>query len=509
MTHADTPVLVGVGQRTVKGEPLTSLSRPLDLMQAAAHDAAKDAGLTPATLEQLDTLAVVKSFREPTPNSPASLCRRLGCHGARPWLVPDGGNAPQYLVNHFFEAIARGEAKFVLLTGAEAMDNARRLIKSGTKPHWSETPLEPPGQWLYPPKPMWTAHEQAHGIWLAAHVYPLFECALRAHEGQSLTTHQRQMGELFAAFSSVAAEHPHAWFPTAHDAETIAAPSPSNRFVGWPYTKLMNAMNQINQSAALLLTSVGNARTLGIPADRWVFLHGCADTSERWFVSDRLDYHSSPAMAAMGRAACGMAGVTIDEIEYLDLYSCFPSAVSIGRNALGMKPSDSRPLTVTGGLPYHGGAGNNYSMNAIATMAERLREHPGQLGLVTANGGYLSKHSAGIYAARPPAGRSRWRRPDPGSYQPDLEQPPSPTLVEAPEGRARIETYTVTFGRDGKPQTGIVIGRLGESDDPMAPRFLANTPRDETLLLSMTQAEFVGHRGRVKAGGDINLFDPD
>jgi acetyl-CoA C-acetyltransferase len=268
----------------------------------------------------------------------------------------------------------------------------------------------------------------------------------------------------------------------------------------------MCAMNQINQSACLLLTNVAHARASGVPEDRWVYLHGAAEVQDIWHVSDRSDYAASPAMTLMGERALAQASLDISDIDCFDLYSCFPSAVAIGRDALGIQADDPRPLTVTGGLPYHGGAGNNYSMNAIAAMAERLRGNPSAFGMVTANGGYLTKHSAGIYSTQPTEGE--WRREPPASYQHRIETLARPKLIAAPNGEATIETYTVTYGRDGAPGRGIIIGRLGAHDDPAAPRFLANAPDDADLLSAMTKQDFIGAEGAVVQDGGINRFIP-
>lgn len=500
-----TPILIGVGQKTVRDEPLDALTRPMDLMQASAEAAAADAGLTPAALTGVDKLVVVKSFREPMRNSPARLATRIGAEGAQSWLTPDGGNAPQYLVNRFAEEIAEGKARMVLLAGAEAMDNGRRLVKSGVKPDWRE-PCEGEAELLYPDREMSTQYELDHGVWLASDVYPLFENALRGRYGRSIAEHQLAMGKLFARFTDVAAEQPGAWYPIRRTAEEIAEATPENRYVGWPYTKFMNAMNQINQGAALLLTSVGEAKRLGVPEDRWLYLHGAADATDIWHMSDRVDYCTSAAVKVMGERALAMAGKSIDDIDYFDFYSCFPSAVEIVRDELGLAEDDARPLTVTGGLPYHGGAGNNYSMNAIAIMADKLREECGKFGMVTANGGFLTKHAAGVYSTEPTA--PGWRREDPASYQSAIVDRARPDLVEAPEGEGVIETYTVSFGRSGEPRRGIVIGRLGDGSDPMAPRFLANTPDDAGLMTAMTKEDFLGRAGVVARDDKLNVFRP-
>ena len=508
MPHPRTPILVGVGQVTQKQDGLEGLSSPMDLMVDATWAACEDAGIGRERLSGVDTLVVVRSFREPMANSAEVLADRVGAANAAQWMMPNGGNGPQYLVNRYAEAIARGEARFCLFSGAEAMDNGRRLVKAGVTPDW-DVPARSERRYLVPDKKMSMDIEDAHGLMIPSNAYPCYENALRGHYGESIAEHQQVMGELFAKFTDVAATHPQAWYPIARSAEEIATATPKNRYVGWPYTKFMNAMNQINQSATLLLTSVEHARQLGIAEEKWIYLHGCADASELWHMLDRENYHSSVAIRTMGAEALRMAGRSMDEIDFIDLYSCFPSAVQIARDELGIDKRDPRPLTITGGLPFHGGAGNNYVMNSIASMVDVLRANSGKYGLVTANGGYLTKHSAGIYSTAPTAASQcgeagvPFERRDPAEYQAEIDATPHPDIEERPEGRARIETYTVLFGREGAPEGAIVIGRDGNER-----RFCAVTPKDEALLSAMTEEDFLGRAGTVTASESVNLFSP-
>jgi len=286
---------------------------------------------------------------------------------------------------------------------------------------------------------------------------------------------------------------------------------PENRMVCFPYPKLMNAIIETDQAAALIVTGSETARELGIPEERWVYLWGCGEAKDKWFVSERVNYFTSPGMKAAMQRSLGMAGLTVNDIEAFDLYSCFPSAVQLGLEALGLKPDDPRPITVTGGLPYAGGPGNNYVGHAIAAMVERLRERRHDpstgaaaplrtgFGMVTGNGWFVTKHSAGVYSARRPS--KPWKRTDPEVDQAHVDAQGSPEFVEtAPAAggqgsEALVETYTVAFDREGEPEQGIVIGRLGA--DGTGERFFANTEADRELLWSMTREEFVGQRGRV------------
>jgi acetyl-CoA C-acetyltransferase len=265
----------------------------------------------------------------------------------------------------------------------------------------------------------------------------------------------------------------------------------------------MNAIIDVDQAAALLVTSVAEAQRLKIPEENWVYLWGCADATDHWFFTERENYFTSPAIEAMGKRAFEMSGTSVADIDYFDLYSCFPSAVQISRDMLGIPKGDPRPLTVTGGLPYFGGPGNNYVGHSIAAMTEKLRANRGRIGLVTANGWYVTKHSAGIYSTDPP--RRAWERTDPKLDQKAIDARPKPEFINEPSGDATIETYTVMHNRDGAPESAIVIGRDSENR-----RFMANTATDRQTLETMVKQEMVGAKGRVSgaASGDTNVFTP-
>ena len=158
--------------------------------------------------------------------------------------------------------------------------------------------------------------------------------------------------------------------------------------------------------------------------------------------------------AALGAAAC-----TLDDIRHLDCYSCFPIAVTSIAEPLGLPLDGSRPLTLTGGLPFFGGPGNNYSMHAIATVVERLRHDASAKGLIVANGGYLSKHSAGVYAAQAP---QRWSPTDAQRLAVELAGKGQVSVNEEASGSATIESCAAIWQK-GVPADGFVVARMREN----------------------------------------------
>jgi acetyl-CoA C-acetyltransferase len=413
-----------------------------------------------------------------------------------------GGNTPQQVVNLLCEKIARGETELGLAVGAEFLGSLMKRVKMGVGfEGYGDDEQDEPLR-IGDGRPGVTPYEAVHGLNFPTNTYPLFENALRAQEGRSIADHNRRMGELFAPFTKVAAANPYSWFPTERTVEELITVDDNNRMVSFPYPKYLNAIIQVDQSAGVLIASVKKARELGVPEDKWVFLHGCADASDLWYPLERQNFHSSPAMRLTGKRALEMADIDLDDVSVIDLYSCFPVAVEVGARELGLPLDDPRGFTVTGGLPYFGGPGNNYAMHSIAEMMQRLRARPGEYGLCTANGWFLTKQSTGIYSTNRVEGR--WEREDPKVIQRQIDALPHPEIVEAPEGPATIETYTVVHSREGY-RGGIVIGR-----DAQDRRFVAVTPEDEATLRSLEEREGVGRAGTVTRhpDGKRNLFVP-
>lgn len=509
--HPRTPVLIGGGQKTYRKTPCPG---PRAMVREAAEAAAADAGVPVAALSGTDMIAIVGftidapglARRMPVPrmaNPPAALAEDLGARPRTAFYTHMGGNTPQALVNLASERIARGEADLVVLAGAEFLGSLTKRAAAGEDLSiYGGGPETPPERWG-DDRPGCTDQESAHGLDFPANTYPLFENALRAKLGRSLDAHQQAMGRLFARFNAVAADNPLAWFPTRRTAEEIAKEGPDNRMVGFPYTKFLNAVMQVDQSAAVILASTEMADRLGVAAGKRVYLHGCSDATEIWNPIDRPDLAASPAIRMCARKALGMAGISMGDIALMDIYSCFPSAVEIAFRELGVAEDDPRAPTVTGGLPYFGGPGNNYVMHSIAEMLTRLRGSPGAKGLVTANGWFLTKHAMGVYSTEPPA--TLFEREDPKSYQKEIDALEKPPIVLEPTGPARIETYTVVHGRD-KPRMALIIGRDGEGR-----RFVANTPDDPETLADLSAREGVGRTGTVRSteGGMKNIFTPD
>ncbi|HET9691740.1 MAG TPA: hypothetical protein VFP61_11345 [Acidimicrobiales bacterium] len=447
-----TPVIVGVGQVS---QPDLPAPEPVELIAQAARRAADDAG-APGLLSRLDSVRVVGLLSQRYADPAALVAGIVGAAPRQTVRTTMGGNTPQALLNRTCAQIAAGELDVALLGGAESWRTRSWYRKRGEKPPWRTQPEgTEPSEVFGAELAMASPEEEGVGLRMPVQFYPMFETALAIDAGRTGPDQQAVAAALWARFAAVAAANPYAAIRTAPDAATIATPGLDNRVIGYPYTKLMCSNNAVDQAAALLVCSVEAAEAAGVARDRWVFLHSGAGASDEVDVIRRDRLAASPAIRAVGRATLGLAGAGVDDLVLVDLYSCFASAVQVAAAELGLGARDQ--LTVTGGLTFAGGPWNDYVTHSIATMVAALRERPGELGLVTANGGHLTKHAAGVYGTEPPAGGVRIA--DGADVQAEVDRTPPRAVDPAHRGPAALEAFTVVHDRAGEPEVAFAYGR--------------------------------------------------
>lgn len=501
MAKGAIPVLVGVGQITDHWDGTAEASvapSPKSLCVSAAKIALEDAGIS---AREIDMLAVVRIFEDSIPgdrhphghntNLPGTIARDIGAKPKQAIYAAVGGQSPQQLANEMAARIHAGEFECALVTGSEANKASKAARKHGVEIDWADAdPLEFEDRGMG--DMLLSRAEIKHGIIAPAYFYALFENAMAARDGQTRSERRRAMSDLFAKFAAVAAEHPHSQFDTAgFDTEFLATPSKANYPFADPFLKWHIAQDAVNQGAAFLIMSDSKADALGIPASARVYLHGSGEASDD-FISERPVLDGSWAMQTAIDRALQQAGRTPDEISAFDLYSCFPCAVFSSMAALGIAhESETRPLTVTGGLPFFGGPGNNYSAHGLVSMTEWLRAHEGAYGLVLANGGWMSKEAVGIWSTEKPAAFTPVAAAAKPTQTIDLDPAPS---------AGAIESYTVTYGKDG-PMSGIIFARTDQGD-----RFIAVAAPDAMPRL-LEEESPVGQRVRVTTENERNTFE--
>jgi acetyl-CoA C-acetyltransferase len=491
------PAVAGCGeivQHAVSGPDLLSA---LDLAVEAARRAGADTG--GRLLERVELVASVMSISLRHPDPGGLVAERLGLSGVRTLQSRIGGNLPQYLLNDLGAEIAAGRLDVALIVGTETVHSRKKASAEAIRELDTPLPAGEPAPLFGDDKPGWSADEAAHQAALPNVIYPLFEAALRAAAGRDLEDHRRVVSELWARFAAVSGTRAAAWSQKAWSAEEIRTPSPANRMVTYPYTKLLNANIFTDQAAAILLCSPEAARAAGVPEERLVYLCAGADGADRQFFTERWSLAESPGLRATAGDALAAAGVGVDDVARFDLYSCFPSAVQTAMKELGLAGpdgGDDRPLTVTGGLSFFGGPGNNYVSHSVAAMVDACRADPGSLGLVTGIGYYLTKHSAGIYSSRPP--EQGYVRVDPATTRAKVDASPGRIPAGAYAGPATVEATAVQHNREGDPAVAVL-----STLTPDGRRALANST-DPSAMASMVTEEWTGRQAELSTDGTVN-----
>lgn len=503
----NTPVIVGVGdiidKRKVDGPD------PLTLLGQASEIAFEDTGIR-NVIDYLDAIGVVRfsvDFSTATnqsrfgySNFPRSLANKIGVKKDISELYSGmGGNAPQVLLQEISKKIHANEIHCALISGGEVLQTMISKLKSGEKLNWEDSAGGEP-EIIGINDEGFSKEEKKHYMDLPSNVYPIFANAIRSSKSQSSEEHLRECSELFSKFSKVASLNPKAWFPKFRTPEEIEEISDSNRLVGFPYTKYLNSMIRVNMASSLVVMSEKLTKELKIPQNKKVYIHGSCVLNDIWNVSKRPSLNESPAIRECGKEVLSQAGISLSEISFLDIYSCFPSAVQIAQKELSLDSNDDRPLTVTGGLPYFGGPGNAYTMFSSSEMVKKLRSNPNEYGMITANSWFLTKHAINIFSCKPPQ-EIDWKK-DFIKLQSEINSREIKNFNTKPNGLGKVISYTIVQGRKNL-EYGIVIGELEDKS-----KFIANILGEQSFLKKLTENELLGIKGEVKHTSERNIFKP-
>jgi acetyl-CoA C-acetyltransferase len=463
------------------------------LWEEVCRAAATDTGAPPErVLQRAGSLTVLYCQSWQYDDPPGRLASRLGISPADCAYSGIGGTTPHRLVSSAADAIRAGDLDVALIVGGEALETARQAKKAGERLEWSHRdPEKKPFPFEEPFHPAEVAHE-VFPAWLT---FAVFDIARRHHLGTEPSVYRRSLGELLAPMSAVAESNPHAWFRRQRSVDELIEPTASNRMVGYPYTKLMTSIMDVDMAAALIIASDEAAGALGVPSERRIYLRGSAEATDPVYIAEHDPMWASPAMSRASVAALGQAGVSIDDVGHLDLYSCFASSLDFACDALGLRPGDGRSLTVTGGLPFAGGPGSGYLLHSTAAMADVLRADPGSVGLVSGVGMHMTKHAFGVYSSEPPTetGPSAAVAPAAGAV---AGVTPARSIVEVWDGEAEVAAYTVVHDRSGPPAWGLAVCEVEGGA-----RVYARV-EDESLLEWIEKEEWVGQSVHLAAGED-------
>ena len=464
------PVIVGIGEIVDRPKEIAEGLEPLTLLEQALKRAEQDSGAR--LLGEIGSLDVVNflSWRYRDPEM--ALSRRLGIAPKHAYYGPVGGESPIRYLHEAAQRIARGECSVAAVCGAEAQSTATKAERAGIELPWTPFAhdVPEPKRGAAFQKPM----AVTLGVFRPVTVYPFYEAASAAHWGQTPRQARAESGELWSRYSEVAAQNPNAWLKRRFTPEEITTPTPDNRLIAWPYTKLQVANPMVNMGAAILMTSLAKARAAGIPEDRLIHVWGGASAEEPrdYLVRDQF-FQSHPQNAVL-KAVMDLAGGDGRAFDAIELYSCFPCVPKMARRTLGLG-GDMQP-TVTGGLTFFGAPLNTYMTHAACAMVRKLRGGA-KLGLLYGQGGFVTKHHGLVLSRQAPA--APLSQDTSVQAEADRQRGAVPDFVTEASGKGSVESFTVLYGRGGEAEHGVVMLRTKENA-----RALARVPAHDADTLA-------------------------
>ena len=447
------PVIVGIGEIVDRPKEIAEGLEPLTLLVEALKRAEQDSG--GKLLGEIASLDIVNflSWRYRDPEK--QLSDRLGIAPKHAYYGPVGGESPIRYLHEAAQRIARGECSVAAVCGAEAQSTATKAERGGVNLPWTPFAhdVAEPKRGAAFQKPM----AVKLGVFRPVTVYPFYEAATSAHWGQTPREAMAESGQLWSTYSDVASHNPNAWLKRRFRPDEITTPTPDNRLIAWPYTKLMVANPTVNMGAAILMTSLAKARAAGIAEDRIVHVWGGASAEEPRDYLIRDQFFQSHPQNAVLKAIMDLVGSDGRAFDAIELYSCFPCVPKMARRTLGLG-ADVQP-TVTGGLTFFGAPLNTYMTHAACAMVRKLRGG-GKLGLLYGQGGFVTKHHALVLSRQPP--KEALKQDTSVQAEADRNRRKVPEFVAEASGKGKVESYTVIYRGNGEVEHGVVMLRTAD-----------------------------------------------
>ncbi len=471
---AQTPVLVGIGTATRREEDFRNALEPMDLMLEAVTAARKDCGV-PSLVSGAQYIAVPRgrwTYQDPA----GEIARSMGADATT--ALATVGVLQQTLIGEACRRIAEEECHTTLIAGADAGYRLLRAKISGERAEERVQESEP-DIFLAPKEELRHPVEKRAGLVMPVGLYAVMESAYRARHGWTVSEHRDRMAALLEKCSRIAAENPHAWNRDHASAERIRDAGERNPMQAFPYTRAHCSTWNVDQAAALLFCSAERAAELGVPRERWIYPVASTESNHMAAVSARADLASCPGAAIAGKAALDAGELAPEDVDLVELYSCFPLAIETYADALGLPLT--RDLTVTGGMPFAGGPYNNYVFQATCRAAELLRQGKGRTALVSSVSGILTKQGFGLFSSSPAPN---------GFVHADVTTAVARKMAVREvannySGPANVAGYTVLHGRGETPR-GLLL-----ADTADGRRALVTTTQPD-VLAAMETEEFVG-----------------
>lgn len=477
------PVIIGIGEYTERPAESEESLEPRDMMAKALRLADQDSG--GAALAQIDKLDVIMPMSWKYSDLAGELCKTLNIMPKQAKLGPSGGQLPLHYLHDAAKDIAEGRSEVAAIVGGEAQYSLVSAQRAGQMLPWSPFYAKGPN-WAEAPGAIHPL-SMSMGLYLPLNIYPLFEAATAAHWGQTPAQADEETAQILSRSSAIAASNPYSWGPVGLTGNAIVTPTPKNRIVSWPYTKSMVASMNVNQSAAIIVTSLAKAREMGVAEDNCVFITQGAGANEPADFLARKNYYESPAQEAVLNALktehCAH--------EAAELYSCFPVVPKMARRILGR--SIETPSTVTGGMSFFGAPLNNYMTHAACAMTRKIRG--GETGgLLYGQGEFVTKHYGLRLSKTPDTPDALFDHSD-MQAKADAARGPVPDITPEADGAAVMESFAIPSNRDGSPSHAVIMARLESGGRTLA---RIDGSDSEAMAWLMDKSGYpIGDKGRV------------
>lgn len=488
------PVIIGIGEYMERPDSIDQSLEPLQMMAKALRLAEKD--IQAPCLGKIDSLDVVMPMSWRYSDLAGELCEDLEISPKRAVLGPSGGQTPLKYIHEAAKKIAEGRSEVAAIVGGEAQYSLISAQRAGQMPPWSTFANDGPN-FADTPGAINPLSLQL-GLYLPLNIYPLFEAATAAHWGQTPKNADAETAQILSTSSHIAASNPYSWGPTGLSGEEILTPTTKNRIVAWPYTKSMVASMNVNQSAAVIITSYQRALDMGVPEDKCVFITQGAGADEPRDFLMRENYYQSPAQDSVLSALKSDTSST----EAAELYSCFPVVPKMARRILGR--SQDTPSTVTGGMSFFGAPLNNYMTHATCAMVRTIRSGE-PTGLLYGQGEYVTKHYGLRLAAKPGEAHLLFANQDTQAIA-DRARGDVPDLNPNAEGPAMVESFSILSNRDGSSSHAAVMARLESGERTLA---RIDGSDEKTMAWLKDKSRYpVGDKGRItKSEKGLSLWE--
>jgi len=475
----NTPVVIGISSIQQKGS-YDDLDEALILMEKATQKAISDS-TNPNIVNYIDQIQIPKGFwkyRDPG----KWIAKRNGMKSAKT-TVTKIGVLQQNLINTACKDIVDGKINASLIIGGEARYKKIQALKENKV--FVETELNTnPDYYVKADHDLQTQDERDELGLMAVGYYAILETAYRAQKKLSIQEHKEKISELYEIFSKIAKENPDGWLDKSLVASEIIKVSKSNPLQALPYNKFHCTTWNVNQASAMIICSENLANNLDIPLSKRVYPVASSESNHMIAPIQRPHLSKSYGLDLAVKFIKDVCRNNNIEPNLYELYSCFPIAVQMFSDSLGLNENQSK--TVTGGMSFAGGPLNNYMIHSTVKMLSKIRSDHSNIGLVTGVSGMMTKQALALWSKKP---LIDFISKD-VTKEAKLEEAPV-QMSEELEGMAMIIGYTIFKDNNGELKAVIY------SEDSKKKRKVLIS-YDNEILKSMGEEEWVGKNIKFK-----------